>query len=133
MPACLGLLCAKRRTKAVDFPKGHGRRFVVKLAALRQVSRYAKIVGREQSRRTFADIGGQDGRVHEQEAIVVEIVTDALDDRGTYAHDRPLALRAEPQVTVAHQEVDAVLLGRYRVCLLYTSPSPRDRTRSRMP
>ena len=23
--------------------------------------------------------------------------------------------------------------GRYRLCLLYTSPSPRDRTRSRMP
>ena len=23
--------------------------------------------------------------------------------------------------------------GRYKICLLYTSPSPRDRTRSRMP
>ena len=27
----------------------------------------------------------------------------------------------------------AALLGLYQVCLLYTSPSPRDRTRSRMP
>ena len=27
----------------------------------------------------------------------------------------------------------AFLKAEYRVCLLYTSPSPRDRTRSRMP
>ena len=26
-----------------------------------------------------------------------------------------------------------VILAEYRICLLYTSPSPRDRTRSRMP
>ena len=29
--------------------------------------------------------------------------------------------------------VHAVSLGETRACLLYTSPSPRDRTRSRMP
>src|SRR5665811_2343706 len=28
---------------------------------------------------------------------------------------------------------EAVLVGWFRDCLLYTSPSPRDRTRSRMP
>ena len=28
---------------------------------------------------------------------------------------------------------DDVDLGMYSICLLYTSPSPRDRTRSRMP
>ena len=28
---------------------------------------------------------------------------------------------------------DAVLSPRFYTCLLYTSPSPRDRTRSRMP
>ena len=28
---------------------------------------------------------------------------------------------------------DTTQLGAYRLCLLYTSPSPRDRTRSRMP
>ena len=33
-----------------------------------------------------------------------------------------------------HPELEDMLFGRYRkVCLLYTSPSPRDRTRSRMP
>ena len=29
--------------------------------------------------------------------------------------------------------VDAILIEENHVCLLYTSPSPRDRTRSRMP
>ena len=27
----------------------------------------------------------------------------------------------------------ALIFDKYRLCLLYTSPSPRDRTRSRMP
>ena len=34
---------------------------------------------------------------------------------------------------VAGQRSDAVHAGRVGRCLLYTSPSPRDRTRSRMP
>ena len=31
------------------------------------------------------------------------------------------------------QALDATVIRLYRACLLYTSPSPRDRTRSRMP
>ena len=31
------------------------------------------------------------------------------------------------------QPVEAMLFGQAMTCLLYTSPSPRDRTRSRMP
>ena len=30
-------------------------------------------------------------------------------------------------------EIAKVLRGKHKPCLLYTSPSPRDRTRSRMP
>ena len=37
---------------------------------------------------------------------------------------------AEPSINSALSEVDIALSG---FCLLYTSPSPRDRTRSRMP
>ena len=37
-------------------------------------------------------------------------------------------------VGVLRREVDGQgLTSRFRLCLLYTSPSPRDRTRSRMP
>ena len=31
------------------------------------------------------------------------------------------------------REIGIVLTGSVNICLLYTSPSPRDRTRSRMP
>ena len=39
------------------------------------------------------------------------------------------------QLGIHHSTVDRVLAhaGLPKVCLLYTSPSPRDRTRSRMP
>ena len=36
-------------------------------------------------------------------------------------------------VTVDKDELDNIALESTRTCLLYTSPSPRDRTRSRMP
>ena len=38
---------------------------------------------------------------------------------------------AMTDVTVS--ELETVSLADYQICLLYTSPSPRDRTRSRMP
>ena len=34
---------------------------------------------------------------------------------------------------ILYQNVDAMAIAKMNVCLLYTSPSPRDRTRSRMP
>ena len=44
--------------------------------------------------------------------------------------DSPIA----GQGLFAKEDIDAMIyLGVSHVCLLYTSPSPRDRTRSRMP
>ena len=43
-------------------------------------------------------------------------------------------LRAVPTDQNAHYATSTLIVGnRYVTCLLYTSPSPRDRTRSRMP
>ena len=36
-------------------------------------------------------------------------------------------------ISTRDQSVEIVVDGRFKLCLLYTSPSPRDRTRSRMP
>ena len=44
---------------------------------------------------------------------------------------RPLASREQVMRAFAGEDYEA--LGRHYYCLLYTSPSPRDRTRSRMP
>src|SRR5664280_2539490 len=61
---------------------------------------------------------------------------------GRHAHDRPVEMLAPHravEVSVAEGEEPAVggdlvvARTRYGGCLLYTSPSPRDRTRSRMP
>ena len=44
---------------------------------------------------------------------------------------RTIDLRA--QMLDAKKTIDEAALDPYEFCLLYTSPSPRDRTRSRMP
>ena len=44
-----------------------------------------------------------------------------------------LAVLSSGQVVPNPRHLDAALTALRRVCLLYTSPSPRDRTRSRMP
>src|SRR5664280_1670594 len=51
---------------------------------------------------------------------------------------RPLGDEREPETLpallgVAGTDADVVIGARLTACLLYTSPSPRDRTRSRMP
>ena len=54
-------------------------------------------------------------------------VTDVLKNRGS---SKLLSYKAD-----VYEEPDWITSGQFRdyVCLLYTSPSPRDRTRSRMP
>ena len=44
-----------------------------------------------------------------------------------------LSALAEPTEVPLTQEVQGEHIDEVRSCLLYTSPSPRDRTRSRMP
>ena len=45
-----------------------------------------------------------------------------------------LAIVGETKITLGHViALQSRLTTQYKNCLLYTSPSPRDRTRSRMP
>ena len=46
--------------------------------------------------------------------------------------DIPLIINDRVDVALA-VDADGVHIGQSDICLLYTSPSPRDRTRSRMP
>src|SRR5665811_888659 len=52
---------------------------------------------------------------------------------GYLATDRIVPVRIDPDYRIARQRHLGDMLDRLRSCLLYTSPSPRDRTRSRMP
>ena len=45
----------------------------------------------------------------------------------------PVSIAADDVMYFAYGDVDDVTNFRTHCCLLYTSPSPRDRTRSRMP
>ena len=60
---------------------------------------------------------------------------DLLHSRGVVPFERHLVTQSQapPPLVVADQRALATLFALPWRCLLYTSPSPRDRTRSRMP
>ena len=61
-------------------------------------------------------------------------VTDFVDDDPAGTDDTEYAvLTAQLLLVHGHGLTPADVTARWRDCLLYTSPSPRDRTRSRMP
>ena len=81
------------------------------------MQRPAEVVHLEQRGLVLADDGREDRRIDQDEAVVVEEAADGVDDRVADLADGPLPLRAQVQVAVLHQEVDAVRLGRDRVAL----------------
>ena len=108
--AGLGLLGAEGRTEAVDLAEGRAGGLEVELAGLRQVGRFAEVVGLEQRRGALARGRRQDRRVDVGEAAVVEEVADGLADLVADPHHGVLAFGAQPQVAVVEQEVGAVVL-----------------------
>ena len=49
-----------------------------------------------------------------------------------YSH-KLLSINGSSVVTISENQPAGTSIGEFNACLLYTSPSPRDRTRSRMP
>ncbi len=110
--ACFRFLCAERRTEGVDLAERHGRGFDVELAGLREVGLLVEVVDREERGRALARGGRKDRRIGQGEAAIVEEIARGFDDFGAQTEDRGLARRADPEMAVLHEEVDAVLLGR---------------------
>src|SRR2546421_2797912 len=118
MPSRLRALGAEGRAEAVDFAERRRGRLVVELARLRQVRLLvAEVVNLEERRRALARGGRQDRRVAEDEAVAVEEVADGADDGVADEEYGVLSSRAEPEVTVIHQELCAVLLRRDGIAL----------------
>src|SRR5439155_3474834 len=112
VPARFRFFGAERRAEAVHFAKRRRRGFDVQLAGLGEVGfPEVEIVGREQSARVLADGAGENRRVYEREAPLVEEIADRLDRLMPHARDRDLAPAAQPQVPVLEQERGSVLLG----------------------
>ena len=64
--------------------------------------------------------------------ITQNTVADVLPMRKALTKSQ-LLVRVNPINPLSKSEIDAVCEAGADICLLYTSPSPRDRTRSRMP
>ena len=70
-------------------------------------------------------------------AALLETDADSSEDMAVKVWDlveQITAARTAYMAVVVHPSIKvAIAIGPYNTCLLYTSPSPRDRTRSRMP
>ena len=116
VPARLRFLRAEHRAEVVDAAERHGVGFGIQLAALRQEDLLVlEIVDGEQRGRALARGGREDGRVGEDEPLIVEEIADRADHLVSHAQNRLLLLRPNPQVPAIEQVIDAVLLGRDRI------------------
>jgi hypothetical protein len=71
-----------------------------------------EVIHFEQRGGAFAGGRREDGRIHQREAVRIEIIAHRLDDFVPHADDGVLPLAAQPQMPMVHQEIDAVVLGR---------------------
>ena len=113
--ARLGFFRAERWPEGIHLAQRHGRRLDVELAGLGEICLLVKVIDRKQRARALAGGRSKDGRIGQDEAALVKEVPRRLDDLRPHPQDRRLPLRAHPQVTVLHQEFDAVLFRRNRV------------------
>jgi len=77
----------------------------------------ARKVGPKKGAGPLAGRRGENRAVDEHEVLLVVIVAEGLLDLGAHPEDGVLPVGAEPEVTVVHQEVDAVLLAADRIVL----------------
>src|SRR5207247_4095968 len=107
---------SKHRTEVIDAAKRHGSGFSVQLAALRE--KYLlifEIVDGKQRGGAFAGGRREDGRVGEDESLIVEEIADGGNHLVAHAENGLLALRANPQVPAIQQVIDAVLFRGNRI------------------
>src|ERR1019366_9728376 len=95
--------------------ESRGRRLEIELAGLRQVGLLViRVLRLEKTRRALAGRGRQDRRIDAGVAARVEEVVDRALDLAAHLEDGDLLRRAQPEVPLRHEEVDAVLLRRDR-------------------
>ena len=105
--------------KRIHLAQRHRRRFDVELSRLRQERLLLEVVHRKQRGGALARRRREDRRIGQHESLLVEEIARRLDDLRPNAQDRRLARRAQPQVAMLHQEIDAVFLQRDRVGIVF--------------
>ena len=115
MAAGLRFFRAEGWAERINLAERHGGRFDVELAGLREVGLLFEVVDGEERGGAFAGGGREDGRIGERESVAVEKIAGGANDFGAHAQDGRLALGAQPEMAVLHQEVDAMFFGRDRI------------------
>ena len=114
--ARLRFLRAEHRAEVVDAAERHGVGLGVQLSALRQEDFLVfEIVDREERCRAFARGRRENGRVGEDEPLIVEEIAHRADDLVAHAKNRGLLFRSNPEMPAIEQVVDAVFLRRDRI------------------
>ncbi len=114
--ARLGFFRAKCGAERVDLAESHGGGFDVELAGLRQVGLLVvNVIYFEERGGAFAGSGREDGRVGERVALGVHVIARGADGFGADAQDRGLARRANPEMALVEQKIDAVLFELNRI------------------
>ena len=119
MAAGFRFLRAEGRAEGIDLAQSHGRGFDVKLAGLRQVGLLIEVVHREQGARAFAGRRRQNRRIGQDKATIVKEVAGGADDFRPYPQNGGLPRRAHPQMAMLHQEIDAMLLQRDGIGIIF--------------
>ena len=97
---------AEGRTEAIDFPKCENVGFVVELSCLREIGlAFVKVFRFEKCGCPFGRSGREDRRIEIEKAMAIQVFAHRRHDLDTHFQDRPLALHADPQVTVVEREV----------------------------
>ena len=114
--ARLGFFRAKGRPEGVDLAERHGRRFDVELAGLREVGfLVVDVLDFEKRGGAFAGGRREDGRFGQDVALRIHVFVRGANGFGANAQDRGLARRANPEMPVVQQEIDAVLFQLDRI------------------
>ena len=101
---------AERWAEGVDLAERHGGGFDIELAALREIGfLVVDVVHFEKCGGAFARGGRENRRVGERVALAVHVIAGGALGFGADAQDGGLARRANPEMAMVEQEIDAVL------------------------
>ena len=102
--------------ECVHLAEGHGGRLDVELARLRQVGFFVvNVLDFKQRGSAFAGRRSKDGRVGENVALRIHEFAGGANGFGADAQDGSLARRANPEMAVIEQEIDAVFFQLNRI------------------
>ncbi|MNO60146.1 hypothetical protein D3C76_507490 [compost metagenome] len=114
---CFGFFSTEGRSERIYFPKRHRSSFHVKLTTLRQICILIKIFRMEQVGCSFCRCRCQNRRIYQGKTILIKKLLNCANNFRTNHHNRALFAGTKPQVTMVHQEINAMLFRSNRIII----------------